>query len=318
MAQLSTGGFGPRQYPLHPSGRSRFGPLPSKFSGMGRSPITRTEAFVEVIGANVLFEHFLAAAQIMDDTGIEIMNVVGDLGVEEARNHVPYDTGATHDSIGIIGGSAQMMGMGFGFRGSGSQFFVEIGPETFYAPFLEYGTAIMEPRPFMIPAADMMELALVGTVVAIVNAVTGESHNLTGNAAASQVLSDPRVSNPYSGLRTFLYSSAKALGDVSVLGGRGLFGPLRASMYGMARGLGDVGSVMNRTLGTRVSNRLRGRLTGRIIGFGSSSLSFGRTYSAFPGGEGGHRVYQRFVGSHTKSFGMSASGAGTLVNRLMG
>jgi HK97 gp10 family phage protein len=288
---------------------------------MGRSPITSTVSYVEVQGARVLYEHFLAASLIVEQTMPAILNAVGDLGVSEARQLAPYDTGATHDSITIVGGSAksrsQQWGMSFA-ASSISEWWVEIGPETFYAPFLEYGTMYMTPRPFMIPAADIMELALAGAVVAIINAVTGDGGGLSGDSHSGTILSDPQVRNPFSSLRTYLYSTSKALGDLSVIGGRSLFGPLRAALYGMARGLGDVGSVMNQTLSTRISNRLRGRVTGRIIGFGSASLSFGRTYSAFPGGAGGHRLYQRFVGSHTSLAGVSSFGNTAVINRFFG
>lgn len=304
----------PRQYTPHPSGLERFSPLPKKYRNMARAPVNFSSTEFEIMGMNVLYEHFLAAAAILDATAPQMMNVVGDIGVEEARRRVPFDTGATFDSISIKGGSS-----GFGAMprmANEVQYFVEIGPETFYAPFLEYGTIYMTPRPFMMPAADLMEATLAAAVKAIIFAVIeGEGGGLGGSSLAMPVLSDPRVKNPFADLRTYLYSAAKLLGDVSVIGGRPLLGGLRASMYSMARGLGDVGSVMNGTLANRVQHRLQGRVTGRIIGFGSASLSFGRTYSAFPGGSGGHRIYQRIAGSHTKSFGVSAYGS-SFVNRL--
>jgi HK97 gp10 family phage protein len=307
----------PQQYPAHPSGIPRFSQTPKKYAGMGRSPIKTSQIDIEMVGFNVLYEHFMAAAMVLDQTAPEMMNVVGDLGVEEARQLVPYDTGATHDSIGIIGGSSKY---GNWPRMAGEyQYFVELGPETFYAPFLEYGTVYMTPRPFMLPALDLMEVALVASVQAIIAAVVdGEGGGLSGSSNAMRVLSDPRVRNPFSSLRSFLYSSSKALGDVSVLGGRSLFGPLRASMYSLARGLGDLGSIMNRTVNTRISNRLSGRVTGRLVGFGSATLSYGRTYSAFPGGASGHRVYQRFVGSHASLRGVTSMGASSMVNGMFG
>lgn len=310
---------GPRQYPPHPSGRERFSSIGP---GRGNQGITSTLTRIEIQGANVLYEHFMAAAALVEATMPEILNVVGDLGVEHARSLVPYDTGATHDSITIVGGSSKSVSRTSNLTGNSlSQWWVDIGPETFYAPFLEWGTVNMTPRPFMIPAADLMEVVLVASVNAIMNVVIeGQSASLSGGggAAGSRVLSDPRVANPFSSLRGFLYSSAKALGDISIIGGRGIFGPLRSSMYSLARGLGDVGSIMNQTLSTRITNRLRGRVTGRIIGFGSASLSFGKTYSAFPGGAAGHRVYQRFLGSHTSLAGVSAFGSSSLIDKFFG
>ena len=296
----------PRQYPPP----VRFGPLPAKYARMGRSPVFLTESSVSIQGANVLYEHFLAAAAIIEQTAPEIMNVVGDIGVEEARSLVPYETGATHDSITIVGGSSKSSSSTFGFRVAGENHFtVEIGPETYYAPFLEYGTIFMQPRPFMMPAADLMEAVLTASISALLNVVMGESSTLgggSGGGMTGRVMNDPRVRGPYTSLRSFLYSGSKALGDISVLGGRGLFGPIRGEMLSLARLLGDVGSIMNRTVSTRISNRLSGRVSGHIIGFGSRSLSFGRTYSAFPGGEGGRRIYQRVAG-HSINFGSSAN-----------
>lgn len=53
----------------------------------------------------------------------------------------PVDTGATRNSIGVD------------FDTSGG-LTADIGPTTAYAPYLEFGTGRMSPRPFMGPAAD--------------------------------------------------------------------------------------------------------------------------------------------------------------------
>ena len=53
----------------------------------------------------------------------------------------PVDTGATRNSIGVDFDSSD------GFSAT-------IGPTTAYAPYLEFGTGRMSPRPFMGPAAD--------------------------------------------------------------------------------------------------------------------------------------------------------------------
>ena len=90
----------------------------------------------------------------------------------------------------------------------------------------------------------------------------------------------------------------KALGDVSVFGGRGIIGPARGRMIGLARLIGDTSSFMSNTIGQRITMRLRGRATGHIIGFGSASLSHGASYSASAGGAGGRRIYQRVAGRY--------------------
>jgi HK97 gp10 family phage protein len=245
-----------------------------------------------------------------------MMDVVADLGIAEARRLVPYDTGATYDSIVSTSGTGSGT---FGFRVAGSTvWWTEVGAQTFYAPFLEFGTIYMAPRPFMGPAYDVMTAGLIGSVRAILGAVLSANGGGVGTTPGigGQVLGDERVGGVFTKYRSFLYSSAKALGDISVFGGRSVFGPLRAQMYGLARLMGDIDSSMNSTIGQRVSNRLQGRVTGRLIGYGSASLSFGKTYSGFIGGAGGHRIYQRFAGQYTK--GVAFGSGGNPLQRFFG
>lgn len=54
----------------------------------------------------------------------------------------PVDTGATRASIGVD------------YSAGAGEIRASIGPTTHYAPYLEFGTARMAPRPFMGPAAD--------------------------------------------------------------------------------------------------------------------------------------------------------------------
>lgn len=63
-----------------------------------------------------------------------------------AKLRAPVDTGALRNSINTtvtehVGGGAS----------------AEVGPEVDYAPFLEFGTVRMEPRPFLGPAFDRFE-----------------------------------------------------------------------------------------------------------------------------------------------------------------
>lgn len=263
---------------------------------------------VELQGFNVLAEHFLAMSELAEPFFIQLLDVVGDIGIERAREFVPYDTGETHDSINSAPGV-----IGKGHKGEWS---IRYGPTTFYAPFLEYGTVNMAPRAFMIPSGDLAERVLLASINAFLNLFntnSGGSGFGSGDVEAGQALRHPRVRGTVGSFRSSLYHNAKFLGDVSVFGGRSIIGPARARMYHLARGLGDVSSIINGTLNQRISHRLSGRATGRIVGFGSASLSYGRTYSAFPGGEGGRRVYQRVVG-RSVNLGSSSLNFGNLGN----
>lgn len=73
------------------------------------------------------------AARVVEDAGFDVS--------AHAKTIVPVDTGATRDSI-----SAQSV--------ESPHIDLIVGPETHYAPHLEFGTSRMAPRPFMDPAAD--------------------------------------------------------------------------------------------------------------------------------------------------------------------
>lgn len=62
-----------------------------------------------------------------------------------ARELAPVDTGALRDSIEAT------------HEGSGAY---DVGPSVSYAPFVEFGTSVMGPQPFMGPAADAHEAEL--------------------------------------------------------------------------------------------------------------------------------------------------------------
>lgn len=293
-----TAGPLPRTYPLHPSGVQRISPLPRKYRYDRAGPWLQHE--VEVTGFNVLLEHFLAASLVVSNTAIPMLEVTADMGVQIARQLVPYDTGATHDSIVALPAKPGML-----TRSGEHQWAVEVVAQTFYAPFLEYGTIHMHPRPFMLPAHDLMAKVLVASVKAILKAVfkAEAGSGLGSDGVSGPVVNSPQVKGVFASLRGYLYSTAKLLGDISVIGGRGVLGPLRGQMYYAAKLLGDVNSVVGGSVTTRITNRLSGRFKGRIIGFGSNEISFAKTYSAFPGGALGHRAYQRIAGAQIKTFG---------------
>lgn len=259
---------------------------------------------VEMQGFNVLSQHFMAMASLGDSFFPQLLDVTADIGIEMAQELVPVSDldieGHVHtrDTINKSPGVIQR------HRGEWS---ISYGPTTHYSPFLEYGTRFMVPRPFMIPSGDLAEQVLLASVQAFLNlfdTTTGGIGFGGGNIMAGKALQDPRVKGTLSGVRSFLYSQAKFLGDISVFGGRQVIGPMRGLMYNLARSIGDVSSIMQGTLDTRISRRLTGRAAGRLAGFGTASLSTGSTYSAFPGGAGGRRVYQRSIGRAT-SVGIS-------------
>lgn len=272
--------------------KRRMGNLP------GRGPGT-TAYMVEMQGFNVLSDHFLAMAMLGDSFFPQLLDVTSDIGIELAKELVPVsnidEEGHVH-TRDTINKSPGVMDKG------GGVWSVRYGPTTHYSPFLEYGTRFMAPRPFMIPSGDLAEAVLMASIAEFLKLFDTNNSGMgfgSGNPLAGRALRDPRIKGSVGGLRSMLYSSAKFLGDVSVFGGREIFGPARGRMYSMARMLGDTSSVMQGTLNQRISHRLSGRATGKIAGFGVASLSHGASYSAFPGGAGGRRVYQRVVGRAT-------------------
>lgn len=281
-----------------------------------------TVLVAEVQGVNVTAEHLWYIGALFESFAPQILDVVSDVGIEVARDFVPspqgaypnfglgrnpgnypnfgrYATGETWESInkdpGIIDKSSRQ------------EWSVRVGPTTFYAPFLEYGTLYMSPRPFMMPAGDVMEELLFRSIKAFARlaglsnapAQIGNVSGPTGN-----VLADPRVHSPFTAVRGFLYSTSKFLGDLSVFGFRETLGPARRLTLNLARSLGDVSAITQGAIGARVTNRLTGRVTGKISGFGSASLQHSASYSGFAGGASGHRIYQRVVGRYgsTTSF----------------
>lgn len=266
-----------------------------------------TTAYVtEIQGVNVLADHFWIMAELAPSFFPQLLDVTADIGIEFAQEIVPVsaitdpDHLHTRDSINKRPGVID--------KGHKGEWSIRFGPTTYYAPFIEYGTRFMAPRPFMIPAGDLAEKVFVASVIEFLNLFDTDNGGMgfgSGNIHAGMALRDPRIKRSTSSARGLLYSSAKFLGDVSVFGGREIIGPARETMYSIARRMGDVSSVMNGTLSARISRRLAGRATGKLAGYGTATFSSGSTYSAFPGGEGGRRVYQRVVGRST-NIGLSS------------
>lgn len=71
------------------------------------------------------------------------------------KARVRVDTGATKNSIGVD------------LTVSDGVIAATIGPTTHYAPYLEYGTSRMAPRPFMGPAADAVIPSLEAAIASV-------------------------------------------------------------------------------------------------------------------------------------------------------
>ena len=120
---------------------------------------------------------------------------------------------------------------------------MDAGPTTFYAPWVEYGTIKMDPRSFVVEPG--LELAPAWTAFCLEVAQLADAYKPISTTPFSQ---DAPTRSLVTRLRSLLYTQAKALGDVAVFGGRGIIQPMRSRMYGLARGLGDLQSAMNATV----------------------------------------------------------------------
>lgn len=268
----------------------------TQMRGAAKVPVgsrSNSEFTIEVVGLNTVNEHLRAVAEMTGPLAYAIVNFYGQEVKENARRFVPIDTQATWESIhtGSAGGGGPMGGptpdgppvvVGDGWS-------LDIGPTTYYSPWLEWGTVMMSPRPFMIPAISIAEPEFIMSMTEL--ARLADQFNDLGKAGR-----DASVRGMLSQFRGAMYTTAKAMGDVNAFVGRNVFGGWRSILYGSARTLGDVNALMSQTVGTRVSRRLSGRVTGRLAGYGSASLSWSASYSDFPGGPAGHRIYNRIAG----------------------
>lgn len=239
-----------------------------------------SQATVTIQGLNALLHDFEAIQQVWWDLSWSVHNFVGELTTHNARQFVPVDTGATYHSIHHnVFTTPTSIG-------------TDIGPTTFYAPWLEYGTIRMAPRPFMNRAVDMNEMGYYQAMAEV-----------AGVAADIRKLSPPydqATRSVFDNFRTYLYDREKALGDISAFGFRPLLSGPRAALLGTARLMGDVQSITGGWVSQRVYDRLSGQVTGRLIGVGRTSLSTSKTYGGFIGGSVGHRIYQRTAGKYAR------------------
>jgi HK97 gp10 family phage protein len=246
---------------------------------------------LELIGWRTLVEDGEAFNEILNNLAYMVTGLAGKLVRNTAQIKVPKDTWDTFNSMA---GDPWM-------SSEGDSYIATIGPTTFYAPFLEFGTVKMSPRPFLWPAADMHEVDFTNGLIDAMAIAIGDSAHI-------RTFSDD-LQGYIAKARKRLYSQQKAMGDVMSLGiGRGALRPVRASMLRTARGLGDLNAVIGNTLGARFTRRISGRLTGRGLGL-SRTISASTTYGgSFAGGTAGQRVYNRVVGRQTS--GIAGGGFG--------
>ncbi len=241
---------------------------------------------ISVSGLTTIVEHLDAIAEFTGPLLWAGTIVAGNALVESMEKAVLekdiWDTGDTFFSIH------------FDMFDASDGFWMDAGPQTFYSPFIEYGAQGRAPRPFVVPAGE--EIAPAWTAFCVEVARLADAYAPISDPFGS----DPQVKSLITRLRSHLYSEAKALGDIAVLGGRGIIHPLRTGMYGLARGLGDLQSLMRGTVAARITRRLRGKVTGRLIGVGSASVTTTVDQSALIGGPAGKRIYTRIAGRHSR------------------
>lgn len=94
------------------------------------------------------FPKFLKAAAVTRVlVEAELGRVAGQI-VEDAKKRVPVRSGRLRDSI-----KAAPVAEG-----------IEVGPTAFYAALVEFGTAKVPPRPYMMPAAEKVQPEFIKTV----------------------------------------------------------------------------------------------------------------------------------------------------------
>jgi len=239
---------------------------------------------IELQGARAVAQHWAAIAAFTIPAASQITGFFGGFLASTAREiHTPnIDTGATFASISPTNFSA------------GPSASIDVGPETAYAIFQEFGfthhlSGKFIQNPFMIPAADAIAPLYVSAIAQLAEiAANRTSFNGPGAGAASSSLT---------GIRSFLYSFSKFAGDVQVfgIGGSSLVAARSASLQS-ARLLGDVSAGMGNSLGKRFTIRTTGSFaTGGI----RSTISGGVTGPSSSFSSGGRRIVDRIAGRVT-------------------
>ena len=261
------------------------------FRGMG----TDFTVDLHLVGHRVLIGDMVWGAQLFLQLLPQVVGGAGELVTLSAYQDAPFsdDTGQTRKTL--MEGSPAVYW-------SGGDIIADMGPSTYYAPFLEFGWTkggVYRSYPFMIPALDKHTIDFINGNIDIVGIIAGERPYII----RGEIGKNPYLQTLISGARKRLYSYEKALGDVQVFTGSGIIGPTRDIMLTMAKELGDLQAIMNHAVAARVSTRIRGSVTGRGLGY-TRTVSVSKSYTAYPGGGNsssvGSRVYNRVAGRATR------------------
>lgn len=264
--------------------------LRSGGASMFRPNITGTLQFYGTIrGLNTVSLHAQAVQALLPGALVVIHGITGERAVVEAKKAITemgaIDTGDTRLSIHSR------------LETTPNSVHTFVGPTTFYSPLIEFGLgphATYGPRPFMTQAFFAVLDDHLRALAELAQIASGASKRMTGNPYANP------VNSHISGLRQYLYTLEKSIGDVVPLGGPAALNKLRGGLINFARSLGDIQAVLGHTVSQRFVRRLEGRVTGRLIGIGSHSIFASRTVGASIGG--GQRIYNRFAGRATSRY----------------
>lgn len=253
--------------------------------GLRGAPISMT---ITIQGARAVEQHFAAVALATRVMAPFFVGLFGGLLQETAKAiHEPHrDSGDTYNSItaGQVPGQSPHV-----FLADGGPA-VDVGPNTLYAPFQEFGfihwqTGNFIINPFMVPAADAVAPLFFDAFIQMAE-IAANRTTFTGQASTGNAL--------FGQFRGFLYSYSKFLGDVQVFGS---FGPGIARSRGVAlksaRILGDVDAGMRGAIGRRFTHRFVGRFAAQGI---STSISASLTGPSASYIGSSSRLYNRIRG----------------------
>ncbi len=224
-------------------------------------------------GLNVVAEHAQAVEAMLPGAIGVIHSVTGRFSVMEAQRAIAemgaVDTGDTLRSI-----HARMITN----RGTVA---TTIGPTTFYSPLIEFGLGPhypYGPRPFMSESFSVVLPHHLAALRELAMVASGPSKSIRNKHYSGDV-------NSYlSKIRAHLYSIEKQIGDIVPMGGAFNFHlpgqGFREGLILTARALGDIQSVVGSAVGARFVRRLQGKVTGRLVGIGSHTVSATTTVGA--------------------------------------